>query len=573
MALKYSFLLSLFFYCHCVVAQNSFENNEIKKIDSLILYNQFETAQNITDSIYKELQSQKNNKALLLEIKYRKALILDRQEKPPNEPLSILLDIIDEVNAAKLHSLLYRIYLLMALCHEKAANLELTNKYLNEAYSIYEKYKLENLYSMYCIRRGSYYRFLEKIDSVFYFANQAKENAVAYNNEKGLVDSYILLAFAANRNKNYSAALEYFFQLKNYRIKYKDTSALAMSYINIAQCYKNMKNFQKALIYSDSSFVFFKSKPTFIYSYQYSKIKYEIFEALGNMDSAFYYLKQYQQEWSVVMEHEKLVKTNELEERYQSNKKEAIINSKNQQLVFIAILLFVITVASTLMVKQNRKISNQNKIINKQIDELSQIIEQKQMLLSELQHRVKNNLQHVISILEIQKESVDFNNIDELIRGNQNRIHSMALLHKKLNLTDNVNEVDLPKYISELSELVKDSYDNHKKKIQLNVQCEIEKISLEKALPIGLIIVELVSNSMKYAFSNRSIGIINILLTTNENATKNTFYYTDNGEGFDFNAILNKGLGIEIIKGLISQLDGKYEATQSRGFEFLIYFK
>ncbi|MCC6635646.1 MAG: hypothetical protein IT251_09100 [Chitinophagaceae bacterium] len=193
------------------MAQNYIENSEIKKIDSLILYNQFETAQKITDSIYKGLQSQKNNKALLLEIKYKKALILDRQEKPPNEPLSILLDIIDEVHAAKLHSLLYRIYLLIALCHEKAANLELTNKYLNEAYSIYEKYKLENLYSMYCIRRGSYYRFLEKIDSVFYFANQAKENAVAYNNEKVLVDSYILLAFAANRNKNYTAALECFF--------------------------------------------------------------------------------------------------------------------------------------------------------------------------------------------------------------------------------------------------------------------------------------------------------------------------------------------------------------------------
>ncbi|MCC6635645.1 MAG: hypothetical protein IT251_09095 [Chitinophagaceae bacterium] len=76
-----------------------------------------------------------------------------------------------------------------------------------------------------------------------------------------------------------------------------------------------MKNFQKALIYSDSSFVFFKSKPTFIYSYQYSKIKYEIFEALGNMDSAYYYLKQYQQEWSIVKNHEVDVKTNELEKQ------------------------------------------------------------------------------------------------------------------------------------------------------------------------------------------------------------------------------------------------------------------
>ena len=573
MALKYSFLLGLFFYCHCVVAQHFFENNAIKKIDSLILYNKFEAAQKITDSIYKELQSQKNSKALLLELKYREAIILDRQDKLPNEPLQILLKIVDEAKDNNLYSLNCRVNLLIALCYEKATNLELVNQYLNVAYDIYQKHKLENLYSTYCIRRGSYYRFLEKNDSIFYYANKAKEYAEKYSNDVDLTDSYILLSIASNRSKNYTAALEYNFLLKYYREKYNDTIAIAMSYINIAINYQKLKNFHKALLYCDSSYFFFKSKLTLLYNYQYSKVKYEIFENLGNIDSAYYYLKQYQQEWEIAEKYEETIKTKGLEEQYQSNKKEAIINSKNQQLIFIIIILFVITVASILIVRQNRKISKQNKIINKQIGELSQIIEQKQMLLSELQHRVKNNLQHVISILEIQKESVDFNNIDELIRGNQNRIHSMALLHKKLHVTENVNEVDLSKYITELSELVKDSYDNHTKKIQLNVQCEIDKISLEKALPIGLIIVELVSNSMKYAFSNRNIGIINIVLTTNKNATENTFHYTDNGEGFDFNSTINKGLGIEIIKGLIGQLDGRFETTQQGGFELIIYFK
>lgn len=573
MALKYSFLLGLFFYCHCVVAQHFFENNAIKKIDSLILYNKFEAAQKITDSIYKELQSQKNSKALLLELKYREAIILDRQDKLPNEPLQILLKIVDEAKDNNLYSLNCRVNLLIALCYEKATNLELVNQYLNAAYDIYQKHKLENLYSTYCIRRGSYYRFLEKNDSIFYYANKAKEYAEKYSNDVDLTDSYILLSIASNRGKNYTAALKYNFLLKYYREKYNDTIAIAMSYINIAINFQKLKNFHKALLYCDSSYFFFKSKLTLLYNYQYSKVKYEIFENLGNIDSAYYYLKQYQQEWEIAEKYEETIKTKGLEEQYQSNKKEAIINSKNQQLIFIIIILFVITVASILIVRQNRKISKQNKIINKQIVELSQIIEQKQMLLSELQHRVKNNLQHLISILEIQKESVDFNNIDELIRGNQNRIHSMALLHKKLHVTENVNEVDLSKYITELSELVKDSYDNHTKKIQLNVQCEIDKISLEKALPIGLIIVELVSNSMKYAFSNRNIGIINIVLTTNKNATENTFHYTDNGEGFDFNSTINKGLGIEIIKGLIGQLDGRFETTQQGGFELIIYFK
>jgi two-component system, sensor histidine kinase PdtaS len=204
------------------------------------------------------------------------------------------------------------------------------------------------------------------------------------------------------------------------------------------------------------------------------------------------------------------------EKQYENDKKEAVIQNKDKQMILIISLLGVIIIASILLFLQNRKIKNRNKIINQQLKELSKTLEQKQVLLSELQHRVKNNLQHVISILEIQKESVDFNNIDELIRGNQNRIHSMALLHKKLNVSENVNEVDLKRYITELAELVKDSYDNHKKKIQLIIQCKIEEISIEKALPIGLIIVELVSNSMKHAFRNQNTGIIFIEIKKDE---------------------------------------------------------
>ena len=240
--------------------------------------------------------------------------------------------------------------------------------------------------------------------------------------------------------------------------------------------------------------------------------------------------------------------------------------------MFIGGLLFIIVFGSTLLYRKNRQINRKNEIINKQVIDLSKTLEQKQMLLSELQHRVKNNLQHVISILEIQKESADYNNIDELIRSNQNRIHSIALLHKKLNVSDNVSDVDLKRYITELSELVKDSYDNHKKKIHLNIKCEVETISIEKALPIGLIITELVSNSMKHAFKNRNIGIIHIELTKDKDSGQNIFYYADNGDGFDFNKSNEKGLGQEIIKGLIDQLDGTVTAKSDNGFELTVEF-
>jgi len=565
-------LFSLLIFSPFAMAQDFALDKEIKEIDSLIQYNQFETAQRKTDNLYQKFSNskeRKKHKTELLELKFRQALILDRQDGPSMQPLQILLKITDEAEAEQLHSLSCRIYLLIALAYEKAGNLELTHKYLNIAYQKIRKNNLENLYSTYCVRKSSYHRFTKEWDSMQYYAYRAKEYAEKYHNETDLSDSYLLLEIVANRAQNYEEYLKYSFLLLKYRSKYNDYTAVAAVYCDIARIYLQMNNFSKALIYSDSAYGFYNElSPS--YKYPLAKERSEIYEALGNTDSAYHYFKQYHNDFYLFLKDENNLKTKKLEEQYQNDKKEATIKSKNKQMLLIVSLLFVIAVASILLILQNRKINSRNKIINKQLAELSKTLEQKQVLLSELQHRVKNNLQHVISILEIQKESVDFNNIDELIRGNQNRIHSMALLHKKLNVADNVNDVDLKRYVTELSELVKESYDNHKKKITLNIKCGIENISIEKALPIGLILTELISNSMKHAFKKRSIGIINIEITKEQNTNK--LYYSDNGSGFDFNQPSEKGLGQEIIKGLIDQLDGSIETKSDNGFDLTVFF-
>lgn len=149
----------------------------------------------------------------------------------------------------------------------------------------------------------------------------------------------------------------------------------------------------------------------------------------------------------------------------------------------------------------------------------------------------------------------------------------MTLLHEKLNVFESVTDIYLNKYISELSLLVKDSYINNEKDIILNVICEIEKVSVEKVLPLGFIIVELVSNSMKHGFKNQNYGEINISITKDPKNEKIKLKYADNGVGFDFNLESDKGLGLEIIKGLIDQLEGRIETKNSNGFELIILFK
>lgn len=564
-----SMLCTNFYY-----AQDSAVEFELIKIDRLIRNKKIDLAQKKTDSLYQKLRKfnlGRTKKIQLLETQFRQAIIFDEIESTSEESLKILLKIIDNAEEENLQSLSCQIYLLIALAYEKSQHLELTNLYLDKAYQKYKIYHLENLYSTYCIRRSSYFRFEEKHDSMNYYAKQAEKFSKKYNNEKDLIDSYLLMGIYESINKNFKKTLAYDYKILEHKKKSKRPSEIAAAYNNISLVNYKMKNYTEALSYNDSAFVFYKISP--INAEFYLKLRSMIFERMGKTDSALFYYKAYHEKLQLISSQEEKIKIKKLEEQYQSDKKENTIKNKDKLMILIGSLLAVIAIASILLFGKNRQINHRNKIINQQLGELTQLLKQKQFLLSELQHRVKNNLQHVISILEIQKESADFNNIEELIRGNQNRIHSMALLHKKLNVNDNVNEVDFTRYINELSEIVKESYDNHQKKIKLNINCEIETITIGKALPIGFIIVELISNSMKHAFKNRNIGIINIEVAKGKNGQKNKFYYSDNGDGFDFYQTNEKGLGLEITKGLIDQIDGIVETKTYNGFELIIYYK
>ncbi len=419
---------------------------------------------------------------------------------------------------------------------------EIAISYNDTFWIAYASRNLANIY----IKKEKYPEALQLYESNLKFISQYKNSHIReyYHYLLGLIKTYILLNDLP-KAKKYLNSINYQKNSDNdgamflFGVSYQDINYW-VDYYDVQQRYNNAtKDYKKAYLYSDS-----------LYS-----IKFKI-------DSLYNKLE-------VQVARNRI---NAQKNQYENDKKEAIIKSKSQQVVFVISLLVLIIFGLYLLYRKNRKINKQNKVISSQLEELSETINQKQVLLSELQHRVKNNLQHVISILEIQKESVDFNNIEELIRGNQNRIHSMALLHKKLKLSDNVNDVNLKKYITELAELVKESYDSHNKQINLIMTCDIESISIEKGLPIGLILTELVSNSMKHAFKNRKIGIIHIQITHDVQTGQHTFYYVDNGEGFDFNQTSEKGLGQEIIKGLIDQLDGKTSTKNKNGFELWINF-
>lgn len=544
---------------------------KIVSVDSLMFH--YETADAIKelDQLAKQPNKQfsaKEKRQYQLEIDLLKAKIYDRNFEQ-GKALHILLDVVEKSIADDFAKITTEAYLLLAQVKRNGNDMKENEKYLILSEKLIFKHRFDELYSSYYYQKASALRMNSDFKGVIDHSKKALHYGLKFNHAEDVANAQTMLGggYAGNGNKLEAIAC-YQKVIPHYR-KTNNYTFLAMMYRNISREYFKDSELEKAHVYIDSAYLYY-DKMSYFYKEFLPLMRLDLFSEEGKWDSAFVYLQDFHNLSFANLQIREASKIKDISEQYENEKKEAVIKSKNQQMIWIGSILGIIILASILLLRKNKQISKKNKVINQQLAELSKTLEQKQVLLSELQHRVKNNLQHVISILEIQKESVDFNNIDELIRGNQNRIHSMALLHRKLNVDDHVNEVNLITYVTELSELVKVSYDNHKKDIRLQVHCDIETISIEKALPVGLIITELISNSMKHAFNKQHNGAINLEIT-NE-GTNYKLAYSDNGCGFDFYQVNEKGLGQEIIKGLIDQLNGFVKSKKENGFQLMIHF-
>lgn len=565
------FIVLFGFGWHCSIAQKLDCYHELRLIDSLIEYTQHNIAQQHITNLSNYLDEQgisKENQKIRLNLKYLEALNYDRQEANPEIVLVLLTKLSKEAKDIQLIDLSYKINLLTALSFEKVKNLAQCKKYLDEAHRLYQQQHLDSLYSTYCIRMGSYYLFVPNYDSANYYGLLANKMARRYKNEKDLSDSHIILGSVAEEQKRIDDAILHQKQVLAYTLKINHRSFAVTLYNNLALHYLDQNLYKEALQYNDSSMILRYALG--LQEPKFTKTRYKIFFQIGNKDSTNYYFNKYVHEEQTLLKENETAREKRLEAIHTIEKSKLLLDAKNKQIISIIFILGIILFGSLLLLHKNFQIDKKNKIIDRQLKELAVLLSQKQVLLAEFQHRVKNNLQHVISILELQKESAQFNNIEELLRSNQNRVHSIALLHKKLDISENVDEVNMEKYFTELAEMVKESYDRPGKTVKLFIECQVGVLPIDLALPLGLILTELVSNSMKYAFVNREIGIIDFKF--NSAISFYEFWYNDNGEGFDFNQVSQNGLGMELIKGLIEQIEGSITTPLTSGFSIKISF-
>ncbi|MEH2322200.1 MAG: PAS domain-containing protein [Nostoc sp.] len=211
---------------------------------------------------------------------------------------------------------------------------------------------------------------------------------------------------------------------------------------------------------------------------------------------------------------------------------------------------------------------------NKQAEEkIKASLKEKEVLLKEIHHRVKNNLGIVSSLLQMQCRRTEDPLVTAILRDSQNRIASIALVHEKLYRSEDLADIDFAQYIPDLTTHLFDSYNVSSSQIQLKIQVDNISLDIETAIPCGLIINELVSNALKYAFVGNRRGEIEVKFSQESKSTL-TLVIRDNGIGLpeNFDSKKAKTLGITLIQGLVKQLRAKLEINSHQGTQFKITF-
>lgn len=313
----------------------------------------------------------------------------------------------------------------------------------------------------------------------------------------------------------------------------------------------------------------------------------EIYEATGDYRQANDYIK-----WNAALKDSLLNDKNsklisEMQVKYESdqNKKEIALLTKEKDLqqmeiytgrimnISVSIGFALLLVLVIVVIRGYKQKQKANLLLVEQNTNITKQKEEKELLLKEIHHRVKNNLQIINSLLRLQSHQVEDKKALALFEECQNRILSMAIIHEKLYKSKNLANINVDNYIRTLGESLIQSYRTNKE-VELKVECSVETIGIDTLMPLGLILNELISNSLKYAFIGRSNGKI-IIRLYKKGPEWLEMLVTDNGTGLpsDFSWENANTLGIELVKTLVEQINGNIEITKAPGTSFKITFQ
>ena len=364
------------------------------------------------------------------------------------------------------------------------------------------------------------------------------------------------------------------------------------TYLQIAEFYIGYSNLTTARLFVNKGIATRRDnevRSTFLINH----LLFRLDSAAGNYKSALDHYIQYKIADDLDRNTEQRKAFDELTIKYDSEKKDNDIKllqkdkqiqgsmllqakyTRNWILAGVALLLVIVTLLvyySRLKQQTNKKLESHRSEIEKRNAALRHLVDEKDWLVKEIHHRVKNNLQIVMSLLNSQSAFIENDAALTAIHDSQHRVQAMSLIHQKLYNTENVSSIEFSNYIRELTSYLRNSF-NTGQRIRFEFDVEPLEMDVSEAVPLGLILNEAITNSIKYAFPDGRKGVITISLTQKD-ANHYLLNIADNGIGMPVNSSNKKpgSLGMSLMAGLSEDLNGSFSIEDNSGTIIRISF-
>lgn len=379
-----------------------------------------------------------------------------------------------------------------------------------------------------------------------------------------------LLYKAEKAKGNYTQALAYYEQLKVYSDSLLNSSRTALIEELDTKYKTAQKEHQIAMLDKDNKLkdLSLQKEHQALLLMQVQNLQRQQQISLLNKNSELKDLSLKEQQQSLLLSQSQIKTSAQQLSLLQKDNQVKALNIKNNQrtnlLFVLGFVLVSIVAASVFLLYYNKQ--KAAKILEEKNAIISKSLADKEVLLKEIHHRVKNNLQVVSSLLNLQSRTISDATALAAIKEGRDRVKSMALLHQNLYQDDNLTGVDVKNYIELLTQSLFNSYNINKDAIALTTNIQDIQLDVDTVIPIGLIVNELISNALKYAFNETEKGLIEINLLQSSNQL--LLEVKDNGKGmpadWNYNNV-SASLGYQLIKSFVQKMKGELLVHSQQG--------
>ena len=472
-------------------------------------------------------------------------------------------------------------YISIGRTHETINRPEDCHRNLRIAREIIETYDLNTVFSRFAVRYSSYHRLFDNRDSARVYALLAIEYGKKYGVQRSELDGHLLMGIVTDE---LDKSVFHFQSATDIYLQREAFYGASTQKRNIAKRFYEADKIKPAIRHLDTAFVYAAKVPSNspgyhdLYQDLYEK-KQQFFEKRGMLDSAYFYLKKSQKAERLANIQVNQEAITEKEMAFAIEREQEKLRYEQQRALYLrrtltlaGILLAVVIGGLINNERKKRFIAGQKDLILEQNEELSKSLNHQSLLLSEVHHRVKNNLQLVMSLLTLQGRKNPEPEVQIQFDDLSNKVRSIALIHDQLYRTGEFEKIDLQAYFGEITSHFK-ALQNEENLFSIKLQMEQIRLNLETVLPLGIICTELISNSLKYA----RLPELQLKLQLSVNKAEDGYMlqYQDNGPGYPNGTLERKAnsMGAMLIHSMIRQLRAESKTFNANGAVFSLNFK